>query len=407
MKSVLAPPNSPSSVGSTLEWPAFSLVLGGPFFRFCRRAHLAGDALELVHRQALTLSMIAWLPLLVLSLLEGHAFPGSVRVPFLRDIEANVRFLVAAPVLIFAELGVHRRIGPLIRRFIERRIVATEDLPRFAAAVNSAHRLRDLTSIEAVLIVLVYTIGLWAWRSEIALGDQTWYALPNQTHLNLTLAGYWYVFLSIPIFQFLLVRWYLRLVIWFRLLWQISKLPLHLNAAHPDRAGGIAFLGAGSFAFAPILFAQGVILAGWIADRVILDGRPLLSFKMEAAGTAAFLIVVILGPLVMFTPKLATAMRKGTAEYGLLASQFVFCFQEKWMQKSEHVADELLCNDDIRSLSELSNVFTNVRQMRPFPFWTNDIIRLAVAVAVPLLPLSLTILSPAELLKFVIKMVFH
>ena len=99
---------------------------------------------------------------------------------------------------------------------------------------------------------------------------------------------------------------------------------------------------------------RALFLSGWIADRVILDGRPLLSFKMEAAGTAAFLIVVILGTLVMFTPKLATAMRKGTAEYGLLASQFVFCFQEKWMQKSEHEAKELLCNDDIRSLSELT-----------------------------------------------------
>ena len=407
MKSVLASPNPASSAASALESPPFSLVLGGPYFRFCRRTRLAGEDLEFVHRQALIFSLIAWLPLLLLSLLEGHAFPGAIKVPFLRDIEANVRFLVAVPVLIFAELGVHRRITPLVRRFIDRRIVALEDMPRFTAAVKSAHRLRDLTSIEATLVVLVYTIGLWAWRSEIALGDQTWYALPDRTHLNLTLAGYWYVFVSIPIFQFLLVRWYLRLVIWFRLLWQISKLPLHLNAAHPDRAGGIGFLGGGSFAFAPILFAQGVLLAGWIADRVILDGRPLLSFKMEAAGTAAFLILVILGPLVMFTPKLAIAMRKGSAEYGTLASQFVFCFQEKWLRKGEHEANELLNNDDIRSLSELDNVYTNVRQMRPFPFWTNDIVRLAVAVAVPLLPLSLTILSPAELLKFVLKMVFH
>ncbi|MGA9584328.1 MAG: hypothetical protein WBQ95_03315, partial [Terracidiphilus sp.] len=224
-----------------------------------------------MHRRALLFILIAWLPLLVLSLLEGYAFGGAIKVPFLRDIEGNVRFLVAGPALLFAELEVHRRISPLFRRFVDRRIVATEDLPGFNAAMKSAHRLRDLTSIEAALVVLVYTFGLWAWRSEIALGDQTWYALPNQSHLNLTYAGYWYVFVSIPLFQFLLVRWYLRLVIWFRLLWQISKLPLHLNAAHPDRAGGIAFLGQGSFAFAPILFAQGALLAGWIADRVLID----------------------------------------------------------------------------------------------------------------------------------------
>ncbi|MGA9584786.1 MAG: hypothetical protein WBQ95_05625, partial [Terracidiphilus sp.] len=125
------------------------------------------------------------------------------------------------------------------------------------------------------------------------------------------------------------------------------------------------------------------------------------------AATAAFLILVILGPLVMFTPKLAAAMRAGSAEYGLLASQFVFCFQEKWIRRGEHEASELLSNDDIRSLSELSNVYTNVRQMHPVPFWTNDILRLAAAVAVPLLPLSLTILSPADLLKFLVKIILH
>jgi len=361
----------------------------------------------LVHRQALVFALIAWLPLLLLSVAEGHAFGGSVKVPFLHDIEANVRFLVALPVLIFAELAVHRRISPLIWRFVERRIVATPDLPKFDAAVKSAHRLRDLTFLEAALLVMVYTIGLWAWRNEIALGDYTWYASPNQGHIHLTFAGYWYVLVSIPAFQFLLARWYMRLVIWFRLLWQISRLRLHLSAAYPDRAGGIGFLGGGSFNFAPILFAQGVLLAGWIADRVLIDGRPLLSFKMEAAGTAAFLIVVILGPLVMFTPQLATALRKGSGEYGVLASRFVFCFEEKWMGDAEHEPGELLTDNDIRSLSELSNVYTNVRQMRLIPFWTNDIIRLAVSVAVPLLPLSLTVFSPEELLKFLVKMVFH
>jgi hypothetical protein len=407
MKSVLEPPNLPSSVESTQELTAFSLVQGGAMYRICRRTHLSGDALELVHRQALIFTLIAWLPLFVLSVLEGHAFKGSVKVPFLHDFEANARFLVALPALIFAELGVHLRISPLIQRFTQRHIIASEDLPKFVAAVKSALRLRDLVFVEAALLVSVYTIGLWVWRSEIALGDQTWYALPDGTHLNLTPAGYWYVFVSIPIFQFLLVRWYLRLVIWFRLLWQISKLPLHLSAAHPDRAGGIGFLGAGSFAFAPILFAQGALLSGWIADRVLINGRPLMSFKLQAVGTAAFLILAVLGPLVMFTPQLAAALRKSSAEYGVLASRLVFCFEEKWMRETNHQTSELLSNDDIRSLSELSNVYTNVRQMRLIPFWTNDIVRLAVSIAAPLLPLSLTVLSPAELLKFLIKMIFH
>lgn len=112
----------------------------------------------------------------------------------------------------------------------------------------------------------------------------------------------------------------MRLVLWFCLLWKVSKLNLHLSAAHPDRAGGIGFLGTSSHAFAPILFAQGSVLAGIIASRVLYEGKNLLSFRMQAVGFIVFFVLVILGPLVMFTPLLTRAKRSGRAAYGLLAA---------------------------------------------------------------------------------------
>jgi hypothetical protein len=401
------PPDTSLPLETAGYLPEFSLVLGGLLFRLGRRTHLSGESLELVHRLVLAFTLIAWLPLLMLSFLEGHALGGAIRIPFLHDVEANVRFLVALPVLIFAELVVHRRISPLVRRLMERRIVVAGDLPRFARAVKSAHRARDVVSVEAALLVLIYSVGLWIWRSQVALGDRTWYAMPDQGHLNLTWAGYWYVFVSVPLFQFILIRWYLRLAIWFRLLWQISRLNLHLTAAHPDRAGGIGLLGGSSYAFGPILFAQGAMLSGWIADRVLYEGRPLLSFKMEAAGFVGFFVLAILGPLVMFTPHMVLALRKGSGEYGMLASRFVFAFEDKWMQSTGHETNDLLSTEDIRTLSELENVYSNVRQMRLVPFGTKDVAHLAVITAVPLLPLSLTMFSPAEVLKFLVKIVFH
>jgi hypothetical protein len=72
----------------------------------------------------------------------------------------------------------------------------------------------------------------------------------------------------VPFFQFLLLRWYVRLFIWLLFLWRISRFDLRLLAAHPDRAGGMGFLGVGSYAIAPILFAQGAVLAGLIANRI-------------------------------------------------------------------------------------------------------------------------------------------
>jgi hypothetical protein len=380
--------------------------LGGPLFQLYRRTHLSGDALELLRRRILVITLFAWLPLMLLSLLDGHALGGGIKIPFLFDIEAHVRFLIALPVLIAAEVVVHIRISPLVRRFVERRIVVTEDLPRFNGAINSALRVRNSVVVEMALLILIYTLGLWIWRSQVALGSTTWYAMPDATHLHLTGAGYWYAFVSIPIFQFILLRWYMRLVLWFWLLWKFSKLNLRLTAAHPDRAGGIGFLGRSSYAFAPILFAQGAMLAGLIASRVLYEGRGLLSFKMEAAGFIGFFVLFILGPLVMFTPELARTKRKGAAEYGLLANQYVFGFEEKWMRGGAPETSELLGTADLQSLADLGNSYSVVREMRIVPFGLEDITRLAGATAAPLLPLTLTIFSLEELLTRLIKFIF-
>ena len=126
---------------------------------------------------------------------------------FFHDVEVHVRFLVALPVLIGAELIVHLRMRPLVRRFVERRIILPHDVPRFQRAVASAVRLRNSVVLELALVLLVYTLGLWFWNSRVAVDTATWFARPGG-RWNLTPAGFWYAFVSIPIVQFILLRWY-------------------------------------------------------------------------------------------------------------------------------------------------------------------------------------------------------
>jgi hypothetical protein len=390
----------------TSEPPDFSLVLGGPLFQLYQRTHLSGYALELLRRRVLVITLFAWLPLLVLSVLEGRALGGGIKIPFLYDMEAHARFLIAVPLFIVAEVVVHRRLAPLARRFVESGIVVTEYLPRFNAAIDAALRARNSVALEVTLLVLVYALGLWFWRSRIALAAPTWYATPEATHLHLSSAGFWYIFVSIPIFQFLLLRWYMRLVLWFWFLWRVSRLKLHLTAAHPDRAGGIGFLGKSSYGFVPILFAQGALLAGLIADRVLYNGGSLTSFKVDAASYVGFLVLFILGPLVMFSPKLARTKRQGSAEYGLLANRYVFGFEEKWIRGSAPETNELLGTGDLQSLADLANSYSVVRAMRIVPFGLEEITRLAAVTAAPLLPLMLLTFSAEELLNRLLKTLF-
>jgi len=381
----------------------FSLVLGGPIFQLFRRSRLAGDGLELLYRRLLIITLVAWLPLLLLSML-GSSASSLGRLSFFHDVEVHVRFLVALPVLIVAELIVHSRIRPVVRCFVERRIVLSQDLTRFRGAIESATRLRNSIPAEVGLLILVYTFGLWFWHGRVEFDVPTWYANPGG-RWHLTPAGFWYVFISIPIVQFLLLRWYLRLFIWFRFLWQVSRIDLNLIATHPDRCAGLAFLGKSAYAFGPILFAQGAMLAGLVAARVLYMGESLLSFKLQAGGFVAFFVLVLLGPLLMFTPRMARAKRKGLAEYGLLAQRYVESFEQKWVRDSAP-SEELLGAADIQSLADLGNSYDIVREMRPVPFGLQDIARLAAATAAPLVPLLLTIFSPEELIMRIIKVVF-
>jgi hypothetical protein len=102
---------SPTSMSDSFlrDTQDFSLVLGGPIFQLLRRSHLANDALGLVHQRIVVISLFCWLPLLVLSALEGKMLGGIATVPFLLDAEVHIRFLVVIPLLISAELVAHER----------------------------------------------------------------------------------------------------------------------------------------------------------------------------------------------------------------------------------------------------------------------------------------------------------
>jgi hypothetical protein len=388
----------------SVEPPDFSLVLGGPLYQMFRRSHLTGPTLELVRRRVVFFLLLCWVPLAVLSLVEAR-FLGGTKISFFRDILIHVRFLVALPVLILAEVIVNQRIRPIVKTFVERRVVPPEELPKFYAAIDSAMRMRNSVIGEIALLVFVFTVGVWIWWHRVALDVASWYASPQGGHINLTLAGYWFVFVSVPVFQFIWLRWYIRILIWFWFLLRVSLLRLHLVAAHPDRAGGLGFLGKSSYAFVPLLFAQGALLAGQIAGLIFYEGRSLLSFKMTIVGFVGFFVVAILAPLLLFTPKLARAKREGLAEYGALASSYVMDFEQKWLPAKVN-DEQLLGSGDIQSLADLGNSFAVVREMRVIPFGTDDVVRLLVATVIPIVPLLLTIMPLEQLVTQIIKIIF-
>jgi len=260
-------------------------------------------------------------------------------------------------------------------------------------------RLRNSVVIEVLLIVLVLTATHYLWASQMALESATWYAAVVDGHRQYSPAGYWYAYVSIPVFQFLLARWFFRIFIWARFLWQVSRLDLHLVPTHPDRAAGLGFLGGSAAAFMPLLLSQGALLAGLIANHIFYEGKTLLDFKPEIVAAVVFLLLLVLGPLCVFAPRLAQTKRQGLLEYGALASRYVEGFDQKWLRGGVPPDEQLVGTGDIQSLNDLAGSFEVVHSMRPFPFDKTVVLQTAIAGLAPLLPLTLTMISLEEIVK--------
>jgi hypothetical protein len=310
--------------------------------------------------------------------------------------------------LIIAELVVHRRLRPIARTFLDRKIIPEASATRFDEAVRSAFRLRNSVTAELLLIALVYSVGIFVvWRQYVALQTtSTWYAVPGPGGLTLSLAGLWYAYVSIPVFQFLLIRWYFRLFIWTRFLWQVSRIELSLVPTHPDRVGGLGFLADTVYAFMALLAAHGVMLAGQFANRIFFAGATLTDFKAETGAMVLFLLCLVFGPLLVFAPQLAQAKRTGLMKYGMLAERYVREFETKWLRDGPPGGEALVGSADIQSLADLANSFDVVRTMRAVPITVDAIVRIAAAVLVPIVPLALTMMSLEDLLKKLFGLLF-
>jgi len=381
------------------EPPDFSLILGGPLYQLLRRAHLSGDALELLTRRVAVMSLLTWVPLLVLSVAEGHAWGDSVKVPFLFDVDVHARFLLALPLFVVAEIVVHQRMRPVVAAFLTRCLIPDTARAKFEAAVSAAMRLRNSIMAEVLLIVFVYGVGvLVIWRNNAAIDVATWYSESGGGRLQPTLAGWWFGLVSLPVFQFILLRWYFRLLIWARFLWQVSRIDLQLIPTHPDRAGGLGFLSIITQAFAPLLAGQGVVLAGVMANKIFYAGGKLVDFKMEIVALVAVMIFFVIAPLLVFLPLMARTKRAGLSEYGGLAQRYVRDFDQKWLRGGAPANEPLVGSADVQSLADMGNSFEVVKGMRLVPFGKDMVVQLAVISLLPLAPLILTMIPLGELL---------
>jgi hypothetical protein len=383
---------------------SFSLTRGGLFHRLKVRFGTAKTEHTRVRRSTLIATLITWLPLLVLSIFQGLAFGKHVQIPFLRDFAANVRFLVALPILILAESGIDRQWRVLVLHFLKSGLVGEAQLPSFETEIKRVTRLRDSVLPETIMVALVYSTFLFVSHTELLMGTVSdWHTIGVASNPEQSLAGWWFNIISMPIFRFLLLRWTWRTFLWGLFLWRVSRINLRLVATHTDQAAGLGFLSAGQKRFSPIVFAGGAVIASQVGNAIAYEGATLagMKFVLIAYGVLAALVLVV--PLLVTTPVLLQTKRRALLDYGALVSRHNQSFAAKWVDGRAPRGDEMLGNPDASSLANLGSSFQVVQAMKPVPINKATFISLAVAAALPMVPL-VVLVTPTDQLIRVLRM---
>jgi hypothetical protein len=383
----------------------FSLTQGGPFYRLQLLFGHAQEERTRVLRRALFAMVVTWLPLLVLSIIQGSAYGKQLQVPFLRDFAVNVRFLVALPILILAESSIDRQWRLLVLNFLRSGLVQEPELPAFEAVIRRVTCLRDRVLPEVIIAAVAYSSSLFGSHTELWMGSgSSWHALGSGSNLGLSLAGWWFDIISAPLFRFLLLRWIWRMLLWALFLWRVSRINLHLVATHSDLAAGLGFLSAGQKRFSPIVFAGGAVVASQVGNAIAYDGATLAGMKFVVVGYVAFAILILVVPLLVTTPVLIKTKSQALLSYGALVTSHNQSFATKWIDGHAPRGDEILGNPDPSSLIDLGNSFQVVQQMKAVPINKSTLTSLAAAAALPMVPLIVLVTPADKLMRAVLKM---
>lgn len=383
----------------------FRIIGGGPVYRLFTRLGIGEAEGYSVWRAALLFTLIAWVPLFLLALVQQFALGIVPRFSLFGDMLVYARLFIVVCILLAAVGYVSPSTTMVVREFRRSGIIQPADDKKFAAVLADARRLGNSALAETILIIASYIgafVGLrMEWHDQVS----TWLAIVSHGHEQLTPAGWWYLVITVPLFQLLLYRWLWRLFIWYRVLWGVSRLPMQLMPTHPDLMGGLGFLIIGHAGFAFIIFTASVLISASVGNRYLLHHIHPPTYLTLFASIITVLLIVFILPLFMFTPQLIRAKRQGLLDYTYMASIYVRAFTEKWENGRNVPPEDMLGNPDYQSLADMTNGFNNVRRMRVIPFTFNLFLFFLLMAFIPIIPLLFTVRTAREIIDIFFKLI--
>ena len=379
-----------------------SLVKSGILYNLLSRIKMGGISRKEIITRILFIIAITWLPLLILTMLQGLLFGNKVDIPFWEDFTCHIRFLLIIPLLIFAEISVDLLLRELTSQLFKSGILDDKDHDSFDAIKKKVIGLTHSYWADIIILLIIVINLILRIQSIEADKISIWFFMPGEQTSSISWAGMYYGVISMPFSQFIIFRWLWRWIIWFIYFLKLSKLPLKLNSAHPDMAGGIGFLGFPPGPFIQVIFAFAILFSTTVAEKVYFLHEKLPAYYPLMIGFAVLSILMNVLPLLVFVKPLLIQRRKGFFEYSALIQEHHRQFDEKWLRKPYE--EELPGTGDASSMTDFNSSFDVVKNMKLFPFDIKIMVSSIVIAILPMLPLLAFEYNVVDLLLQVLKM---
>jgi hypothetical protein len=352
------------------------MLVGGPLHRLAGRVGLVRQGTN-TFPLGVVLGVVPWMVGVLLSAAEG----SLARLFSVEFIGGHVRMLVAIP-LFFACEAV---LGPQLDRFTRyctRSGLLAGDAPAvLGAQLARTRRWQDAWLPEAACLAAAVMLA-------VATPATPWGGVTSgldAQHRD-SLAGWWYSIVCLTLFRFLVFRWIWRFALWCHVLWRLSRLDLRLMPAHADRSGGLGMLGEVQLHFLPLIVALSAVLSASFAEDVATGRAPFEAIYPAFVAMPLGAILLVVGPLAVFAPRLLACRQQGLCDYLALAAQYATTFDGKWLGRDAPSGDSLLGTADVQSLADLSSAVDLVRGMRVIPVGPRLPTSVALATLLPMLP---------------------
>ena len=382
---------------------SFSLLQGGPIYRFLRLLNLTAPNPKRIWIAFPAAVALTWIPLLACSIVSGDAAGARVKIPFLFDFWTNTRFLVTLPVLMVAESLIDARIRHAADHFVDAGLVTEDCLPAYRALLGKLVRLRDSPVAGLLLMILAIAGPIWLNQTKLITKELSSWQFQTAGE-KLTPAGWWLTLVSNPLYRLALIRWLWVLVVWTVFLKHVVRLPLRFSPSHPDKAGGLGFLGHTQLFFGALTFALSAAVAGGFANLLTYEGSSIMALRFGIVAFCVAAIAVLAIPLLFLAPRLFQIKQQGLNDYGVLACEYTRDFDQKWLRRGRRASTALLGTPDLQSLSDLNQSYAVVKEMKILMIDRHILLGLAIPPIVPMLALAISTVPLDAIIKAVLRL---